>query len=408
MTVLDRENYHLFQPLLYQVATAALSPGEIAAPIRVILRRYANVRVLLSEATAVDLERRRVILADGDPLEYDYLVLATGARHSYFGHPEWEQLAPGLKSVEDALEIRRRGLLALEQAERETDPATRRALQTYVVVGGGPTGVELAGAIAEVGRNTVAREFRAIDPKQGRVILLEGGPRILAGFPPDLSDSAARTLEALGVQVRTNARVTSITPDAVAIGDEVIPARTVLWAAGVAPSSLAHTLGVPLDNGGRVLVDPDLTVPGHPEAYVVGDLAAFRHQGGKALPGLAPVAVQQGQAAAENIWRSMQGTRHRPFHYVDRGSLATIRRGSAVAHIGPVHLKGLTAWVVWLVVHIFNLISFEQRLLVMLQWAWAYLTWERSVRLITHPWRPGGQDPPTTAAADHRLTESTR
>ena len=396
ITVVDRENHHLFQPLLYQVATAALSPGDIAAPIRVILRRQRNVRVILASATGVDVAGKRVLLADGEPLAYDYLVVASGARHSYFGHPEWEGLAPGLKSIEDALEIRRRGLLALEEAERESDAARREALLSYVVIGGGPTGVELAGAIAEAGRHSVARDFRAIDPTRGRVILLEGGPRILATFPPDLAASAARALKTLGVQVRTNARVTGLSPDAVHIGDEVIHARTVLWAAGVAPSALARSLNAPLDHGGRVLVEPDLTIPGHPEVYVIGDLAAFVHQDGKPLPGVAPVALQQGQAAAHNIWRSVQGQPRKRFHYVDRGSLAVIGRNSAVAELGPVHLTGLVAWLAWLVIHIFNLISFEQRLLVTMQWGWAYLTWERSVRLITNPWRPGGADAPPT------------
>ncbi|MBI3971526.1 MAG: NAD(P)/FAD-dependent oxidoreductase [Chloroflexi bacterium] len=384
ITVVDRKNYHLFQPLLYQVATAALAPGEVAAPIRSILRKYPNVRVIMAEATAIDLERTCVVLADG-ALGYDYLMLATGASHSYFGHPEWEPLAPGLKTVEDALEIRRRILSAYEAAEREQDPERRRALLTFVVVGGGPTGVELAGAIAEIARQTLRNDFRLIDPAETRVVLVAALPRILPPYPEDLSKSAEQQLRALGVEVRTNAMVTNITPDAVHLGDELIPAHTTLWAAGVAASPLARSLGVPLDKNGRVAVELDLTLPGHPEVYVIGDLALFTHQSGKPLPGVAPVAVQQGKHAAENVWRTIEGLPRKPFRYVNRGSLATIGRAAAVADFGRVHLSGFIAWLMWLVVHIYNLIGFENRLVVLIRWAWAYFSYQRGSRLITGP-----------------------
>jgi NADH dehydrogenase len=387
ITVVDRHNYHLFQPLLYQVATAALSPGDIAHPIRSLLRRYRNVRVALAEATGIDLAGRRVRLDDGE-LSYDFLVLATGARHSYFGHDEWEPYAPGLKTIDDALEIRRRILCAYEAAEWETDEARRRALLTFVIVGGGPTGVELAGAIAEIARLTLQHDFREIDPAQSRVILLEGLDRILPAFPPDLSASAEAQLRKLGVEVRTKAMVTCITPEAVHVGGEVIPTFTTLWAAGVAASPLARSLGVPLDRAGRVAVEPDLTLPGHPEVYVIGDLALFTHQTGRPLPGVAPVAIQQGRAAAENIWRSITGRPRRPFRYVHRGNLATIGRAAAVADFGRIHLSGFLAWLVWLAVHIFNLIGFDNRLLVLIQWMWSYFTYKRGARLITGGTRP--------------------
>jgi NADH dehydrogenase len=386
VTLVDRRNHHLFQPLLYQVATAALSPADIAMPLRSILRDAASVRVLLAEVQAVDLAGRRVVLDEGT-LAYDALILAAGAGHSYFGHDEWERLAPGLKTLEDALEIRRRILLAFEAAERAEDGAERRALLTFVVIGGGPTGVELAGAIAEIARLTIARDFRAIEPAQARVVLLEGGPRILASFPEDLSGAAARSLARLGVEVRTQALVTRITSDAVWVGGEQIRSRAVLWAAGVAGSALARSLGVLLDRTGRVPVEPDLSVPGHPEAFVVGDLAAFRHQTGEPLPGLAPVAIQQGRAAAANVWRRFAGEPTRPFRYRDRGSMATVGRAAAVAAIGRVHLSGMPAWLAWLGVHIAFLIGFRNRFLVLFQWAWAYVTWQRGARLITGPWR---------------------
>jgi NADH:ubiquinone reductase (H+-translocating) len=386
VTLVDRRNHHLFQPLLYQVATAALSPADIAMPLRSILRDVARVRVLLAKVRAVDLAGRRVVLDEGT-LAYDALVLAAGAGHSYFGHDEWEPLAPGLKTLEDALEIRRRILLAFEAAERADDGAERRALLTFVVIGGGPTGVELAGAIAEIARHTIARDFRAIDPTQARVLLLEGGPRILASFPEDLAAAAARSLARLGVEVRTGALVTQITPDAVWVGGEQIRSRAVVWAAGVAGAPLARSLGVRLDRAGRVPVDPDLSVPGHPEVFVVGDLSAFPHQTGAPLPGVAPVAIQQGRTAAANAWRRLRGEPTRPFQYRDRGSMATVGRAAAVAAIGRLHLSGLPAWIAWLGVHIAYLIGFRNRFLVLFQWAWAYVTWQRGARLITGPWR---------------------
>ena len=382
VTVVDRRNHHLFQPLLYQVATAALSPAEIAAPIRSILRRHRNVHVMLAEVTAVDLAARRVILHDGE-IRYDYLILAAGATPFYLGHDEWAPIAPSLKTIEDALEIRRRILGAYEAAEREADPAARRAWLTFVVVGGGPTGVELAGAIAEIARQTLKHDFRAIDPAESRVLLLEAAPRVLPPFPPDLSASAERQLRRLGVEVRTGAPVSDITPAGVRVGEEFIPARTVLCVPGVVPSPLARTLGVPLDRRGGALVEPDLTIPGHPEVYVIGDMATFTHQGGRPLPGVAPVAMQQGRAAAANVWRTVCGQPRRPFRYVDRGTMATVGRAAAVAHLGRLHLSGLIAWLAWLLVHIYQLIGFENRLLILVRWAWSYFTYARGARLIT-------------------------
>ncbi len=386
VTLLDRRNYHLFQPLLYQVASAALSPADIATPLRSILRRAANVSVILGEAETVDLAGRRVILDQGE-LAYDALILAAGAGHSYFGHDDWELLAPGLKTLEDALEIRRRVLMAFEAAERESDGAERRALLTFVIIGAGPTGVELAGALAEISRETIAHDFRAIDPTQARIILLEGGPRVLPSFPEPLSLSAESALRHLGVEVRTHATVTRITPDAVWLGGEQIRSRAVLWAAGVAASPLARSLGVPLDRAGRVRVEPDLSVPGHPEAFVIGDLCAFLDQTGEPLPGVAPVAIQQGRAAADNAWRRLSGEPTRPFRYHDKGSMATIGRAKAVAVRGGWRLSGLPAWLAWLLVHILFLIGFRNRFLVLFQWAWAYFTYQRGARLITGPWR---------------------
>jgi len=386
VTLLDRRNYHLFQPLLYQVASAALSPADIATPLRSILRKAANVSVLLAEAETIDFTNRRLVLDRGE-LGYDALILAAGAGHSYFGHDDWELLAPGLKTLEDALEIRRRVLLAFEAAERESDGAERRALLTFVIVGAGPTGVELAGALAEIARETIARDFRAIDPRQARVILLEGGPRILPSFPETLSKRAEMALSRLGVEVRTGSTVTRITPDAVWVGGEQIRSRAVLWAAGVAAAPLARSLGVPLDRAGRVLVEPDLSIPGHPEAFVIGDLAAFIHQTGQPLPGLAPVAIQQGRAVADNVWRRLRGEPTRPFHYFDKGSMAAIGRAKAVAVMGRLRLWGFPAWLAWVFVHILYLIGFRNRFLVVFEWAWAYFTYQRGARLITGPWR---------------------
>jgi NADH dehydrogenase len=385
ITLLDRRNFHLFQPFLYQVATAGLSPGDIAAPIRSILRRQRNATVLLAEAEAVELATRQVILTDHSRLSYDYLILATGSRHSYFNHNEWELLAPGLKSIEDALEIRRRVLRAFEAAERESDPAVRKALLTFVVVGGGPTGVEMAGALAEIARYTMVRDFRVIDSTQTRVILLEAAPRILITFPESLAEHARQDLLRLGVEVRTHSPVTAIESDAVTLASEKIPTHTVIWAAGVTASPLARTLGVPLDRVGRVSVEPDLTLKDHPEVFVIGDLATLVDPAtNRPLPGVATVAIQQGRAAADNIWRTCQQLPSLPFRYRDRGSMATIGRARAVADLGHLKFSGFLAWLLWVVVHIYYLIGFEDRLLVMIQWAWAYFTLERGNRLITY------------------------
>jgi NADH dehydrogenase len=386
VTLLDRRNHHLFQPLLYQVATAALNASDIAAPLRSVLRRATNVTVLLADVERVDLAARRLVLDRGE-IGYDALILAAGAGHSYFGHDDWEVLAPGLKSLEDALEIRRRVLLAYESAERETDGAEQRALLTFVVVGGGPTGVELAGALAEISRQTIARDFRVIDPTKARVVLVEGGPRVLASFPPPLSGRAQRALERIGVEVRTGTTVTRVTADAVWLGGEQIRARTVLWAAGVAGAPLARTLGVPLDRSGRVPVEADLSIPGHPDAFAIGDMSLCRGPSGAPLPGLAPVAIQQGRCAADNTLRRLSGRPTRAFRYRDRGSMATIGRAAAVAVVGGIQLSGLVAWLAWLLVHIMFLIGFRNRFLVLFEWAWAYVSWQRGARLITGPWR---------------------
>jgi NADH dehydrogenase len=387
VTLLDRRNHHLFQPLLYQVATAALNPSDIASPLRSILRRAVNITVLLAEVESVDLAARCLTLDHGK-VDYDTLVLAVGAGNSYFGHDDWEPLAPSLKSLEDALEIRRRVLLAYEEAEREPDGAEQRALLTSVVIGGGPTGVELAGALAEISRETIARDFRVIDPTKARIILLEGGPRVVASFPDPLPQRAAAALTRIGVEVRTGALVTRVTPDAVWLGGEQIRARTVLWAAGVATSALTRTLSVPLDRAGRVLVEPDLSIPGHGEAFAIGDMCAFPSERGQPLPGLAPVAIQQGRAAATNVLRRLRGEPTLPFRYRDRGSMATIGRAAAVAVVGRVRLSGLPAWLAWLFVHILFLIGFRNRFLVLFEWAWAYISWQRGARLITRAWRP--------------------
>ncbi|HEX8317070.1 NAD(P)/FAD-dependent oxidoreductase [Longimicrobium sp.] len=382
-TLVDRRNHHLFQPLLYQVATATLSPADIAAPIRLILRHSRATEVLMAEVTGFDLDERKVCLADGRTLDYDYLVVATGATHAYFGHPEWEPLAPGLKTVEDATEIRRRFLLAFEAAEAATDPQERRDLLTFVVIGAGPTGVEMAGAMAETARRSLVRDFRNIDTSTARVILLEGGPRVLAAYEEGLSDYARRALEHIGVEVRTGSIVTRIEPDAVYIGDECIRTRNVVWAAGVTASPLGKMLGVPTDPVGRVMVQPDLSVPGHPELFVIGDLAHLRDKRGNLLPGVGPVALQQGRHVARNIRATLRGEERRPFRYVDKGSMATIGRRKAVLQAHQVQVEGWFAWLAWLFVHIFFLIGFRNRLLVMVQWAWSYLTWQRGARLIT-------------------------
>ncbi len=382
ITVVDQRNYHTFQPLLYQVATAGISPGEIAAPVRQILRSDHNIEVLLGEVIGFDLEKRIAKLADLE-IPYDYLIVAAGASHAYFGHDEWEPMAPGLKTIEDALEIRRRVLLAFELAERHAASGEGQIQLNFVVVGGGPTGVELAGTLAEIARHALANEFRSIDPKHSRILLVEGGPRVLPAYAEDLSRSAEKQLQRLGVEVKTSALVTGVEPSAVLIGNTRLPAAVILWAAGVAASPLGKSLGVPIDRAGRVLVNPDLSIPGHREVFVIGDLAALKDKDGKLLPGVAPVAMQQGADTARNIGRDLQGKPRQDFHYVDKGSLATIGRAAAVAQMGKLHISGFIAWLAWLFVHVFFLIGFRNRLLVMIQWAWSYFTYERGARLIT-------------------------
>jgi NADH:ubiquinone reductase (H+-translocating) len=382
--LVDRRNHHLFQPLLYQVATAALSPADIAQPIRSVLRGQANAEVLLADVDAIDVVAREVVLDDdAGRLPYDYLILAAGANHAYFGHDEWAPNAPGLKTLEDALDIRRRILTSFEEAEREPDAARRRALMTFVVVGGGPTGVEMAGAIAEIARFSLARDFRHIDTRDAKVILIEASTQLLAAFPGRLSRHALRELKRLGVEVRFDKPVTAIAPGAVTVGDEIIPANTIVWAAGVQASPLARSLGVELDRAGRVLVNPDLTVPGHPEIFVIGDMALLKDARGRSLPGVAQVAMQQGKWAAANILRAIEGKPARAFRYRDLGNMATIGRNSAVADIRGLRLTGFVAWLAWAVVHILSLIGFRNRVLVGLQWLWDYLTLQRGARLIT-------------------------
>jgi NADH dehydrogenase len=391
VTVVDRQNHHLFQPLLYQVATATLSPGEIASPIRGLLGRETTI--LLAEVTGVDVAHQRVLLADGE-LSYDYLVIATGATHSYFGHDEWAKYALGLKTIDDALEIRRRVLLAFEMAEREPDPVRRRELLTFVIIGAGPTGVEMAGALAEISRHTLARDFHNIDPSQARILLLEGLPRVLPVYPEDLSQKARRSLEKLGVEVRTNTRVTHIDGTGVYIGEEHLPARSIIWAAGVAASPVARSLGVELDRAGRVKVAPELTLPGRQDVFVIGDLAHFV-QDGEPIPGVAPAAMQQGKHAARNIRRHLRGEAMRPFRYWDRGTYAVIGRGKAVGvAFQRFESSGFSAWLAWLGIHILFLIGFRSKLAVLLDWAYAFISFKRSARLITGPLpelvRPGG------------------
>jgi len=414
ITVMDRKNHHTFQPLLYQVATAGLSPGEIAAPIRSILGPYKNVEVLMAEVTGVELNRRMVETPEVE-VPYDYLIVAAGAGHSYFGHDEWEPFAPGLKTIEDALEIRRRVLLAFELAERQAAAGESEGPLNFVVVGGGPTGVELAGTLAEVCRHSLAHEFRSIDPSRAHILLIEGGPRVLPVYPEDLSRSAEEQLRHLGVEVRTSTMVNQIEPGAVHFGEVRLPAAVILWAAGVAASPLGKALGVPVDRAGRVTVQPDLSIPGHAEVFVIGDLAAAKDEHGKMLPGVAPVAIQQGRYVAKLIRREIeeaaqgrgQGVRH-PFHYWDKGSLATIGRAAAVADFGKIHISGFVAWLSWLFVHIFFLIGFRNRLLVFIQWAWSYVTYERGARLITGStylpgWNGSGSSPKADATASQEI-----
>jgi len=381
VTLLDRHNHHVFQPLLYQVATAALSPGDIASPIRWILRHQKNVDVLLADVVSIDVASRTVNTDDG-PLSYDFLIVAAGASHAYFGHGEWEPRAPGLKTLDDALEMRRRVLIAFEAAERETDPAAQRRLLTFVIVGGGPTGVELAGALAEIARHTLHGNFRHIRPESARILLLEGGPSVLPTFPEKLRTAARASLVKLGVEVRTGVVVTGIDSDGVTAAQEHIAAQTILWAAGVAASPLAKSLGVPIDRTGRVAPQPTLNLREHPEVFVAGDMCAFV-QDGKPLPGVAQVAKQEGAHAAKNILHAIRGEPLEPFRYVNYGNVATIGRGSAVVDIGPVRVSGWFAWLFWLFLHIFWLIGFRNRIVVLTEWAWAYVTFQRRIRLIT-------------------------
>lgn len=383
ITLIDRHNHHVFQPLLYQVASAALSPGDIASPIRWILRRQPNVRVLLAEVTGIDTSTRAVVLDHGERLPFDYLIVAPGATHAYFGHEEWAAHAPGLKTLDDALAMRRRMLLAFEEAERETNPARRRQLLTFCLIGGGPTGVELAGALAEIARHTLRHEFDTIDPESARIVLIEGGPTLLPAFPPSLRDFARRHLRALGVEVWEQALVTKIDADQVWVGSDCLAAHTIIWAAGVAGSPLGAHLGGTTDRVGRVHVDADLSVPGHPHIFVAGDLAFFAHQTGSPLPGVAQVAKQQGRHAARNVAARIAGEPTTPFRYRDPGNMATIGRAAAIADFGWARVSGFAGWLLWLFVHITFLIGFRNRLSVLLQWGAAYLTYQRSVRLIT-------------------------
>ncbi len=392
VTIVDRRNHHLFQPLLYQVATAALNPGDIAYPIRSVLRLQQNARTLLARVTGIDLAQRTLQLLDGQ-LTFDHLLVATGATHSYFGKDDWEAWAPGLKTIEDALEIRRRVLSAFEAAERQNDPADLPATLTFVVVGAGPTGVELAGALSEIGRLTVAKDFRSFDPRKLRVVLVEGASRVLPPYSERLSAAARRQLERLGVEVRTDAKVTQIDQTGVWLGREHIVARTVLWAAGVAASPLGAMLGVPLDRAGRVLVEPDLSVPGHPDVFVAGDLMHLEQDGAQ-VPGVAPAAIQAGRQAAKNIAARCAGAPTTPFRYRDKGSLATIGSAKAVGKLGKLEVTGFFAWWVWWVVHIAYLIGFRNRVSVMIGWAWQYFAFSRGARLITgRAWEPARQPP---------------
>jgi NADH:ubiquinone reductase (H+-translocating) len=395
VTLVDRTNYHLFQPLLYQVAMAGLSPADIASPIRSIVWKQHNTRVLMAEVEDFDLAGRRVRLRDGE-LPYDLLIVAAGAETSYFGHDDWARFSLGMKDLDDALRIRQRVLLAMELAEREPDPELRRRLLTFVVIGGGPTGVELAGSLAELARFILARDFRVAREESARVLLLEAGPRILPMFPEKLSASAASQLSRLGVDVLTGRPVTLIDEDGVLIGDERLAAFVVLWAAGVRPARLAQKLGTPLARDGRVLVEPDLSLPGHPEVFVIGDMASVMQDGAQ-LPGLAPVAMQQGRHAGEAILRRLRGREPKPFRYRDKGQMATIGRSAAVAMMGSLRLSGLLAWLGWLLVHIVYLIGFRNRLIVLINWFWAYVTYQRGARLITG--RPLEREAPELAAA---------
>ena len=390
VVLVDRQNHHLFQPLLYQVASATLSPADIAAPIRHILRTQDNAEVVLGEVTSADLDARQVRLANGRELAYDFLILAAGSRSSYFGRDDWAGLAPGLKTLEDALEIRRRFLLTFERAEQEENPELRREWLTFVIVGGGPTGVELAGTLKETSRLALPRDFRRIRTDRARVILVEAGPSILANFGSGLSEKAVQGLERIGVEVRLGQPITGMDERAVQLGGERIPTRTILWAAGVSAVPLGAGLGLPVDRLGRVIVEPDLSVPGHPEVFVVGDLAAFPHGAGDPLPGVAPVAIQQGAWAATNLQATLAGRPRQPFHYRDKGSMATLGRGRAVARVGGLSFTGYPAWLAWLFIHLMLLVDFRSRVFVFFEWLWAYLTTQPRARLIL---RNGKQAP---------------
>ncbi len=413
VTLVDRRNFHLFQPLLYQVATGVLSPANIAAPLRWIVERQANCEVLLGEVQSIDVTGRRV-LVDGAALTYDTLIVAAGAHYSYFGHPEWEQLAPGLKTIENATEIRRRLLIAFELAERETDIVRRRMLLTFVIVGGGPTGVEMAGALAEIARHSLKHEFRHIDPADAQIVLVEAGERVLSSYPSDLSEKAQRSLERLGVTVRTRTMVADVAADHVVVnwggGSERLPTQTVVWAAGVEASPLAKSLaaatGATIDRAGRLIVERDLSLPNHPEIFVLGDMANYSHQTGQPLPGVAPVAIQQGRFVAKLITNRLRGRSIPTFHYRELGNMATIGRSAAVADFGKLRFSGFVAWMLWLVVHLMNLVSFRNRLLVFIQWGWNYVTYDRSARLITGPPDAGAPTgSPSIELASPRSTE---
>lgn len=405
ITLIDRRNHHLFQPLLYQVAMAALSPAEIAVPIRTIFSRQRNCRVILETATGVDFAAKKLHTLGLGDLDYDWLVLACGSRHSYFGHSEWEGYAPGLKSLEEATEIRRRVLTAFELAEKETDPTKQRRLLTFVVIGGGPTGVELAGALGEISRYTLSRDFRRIDPERARVILIEAGPRILPSFAEKLSDRATRDLERLGVTVWTNTMVTDVTEQGVVLGGESVQSATVLWAAGVAPSELNRSLGVELDRQGRVLVERDCSIPGHRDVFVIGDQAHLEEEPGRPLPGLAPVAIQQGRHVARNILRELEGKPREPFRYLDKGQMATIGRRRAIAQFAGLEIAGLIAWLAWLLVHVYYLIGFKNRLQVMWEWTWSYIKFRRGARLIVNKEWQSAATPATRPASNVALLE---
>ena len=409
VTLIDRTNHHLFQPLLYQVATAGLAPGDIAQPARHILRRAKNIEVVMGEVSAVEPDSKTVVLADGRKYSYDYLIVAAGARHSYFGHDDWERDAPGLKSLEDALELRSRILSAFELAESVAELEARERALTFVIVGAGPTGVEMAGAISELARKTLADDFRHIDVHKTRVVLLEGAPRVLPSFPEDLSRSAQRQLEQLQVEVHTGVLVKNVTADGVQAGDHFIPARTVVWAAGNAAAPIGKTLGAPTDRLGRVIVEPDLSIPGHPEIFAIGDMAQYKHQGKQPLPGLSPVAMQMGRHAARNIMRLVAHQRTTKFHYLDKGYMATIGRNKAVADLHLMRYGGFFAWATWLFVHVIFLIGFENRISVLIQWAWAYFTFSRGSRLLYGRFQPPGKSgtAPATAGVGEEKTATT-